>query len=229
MPQGSHNMTLHPSGDYLYNSNSDLYGADTTPNVTIYDVRKPMAPKKVQEYEIPFTPGSLGSESHDITFNKSGTRAYVAALSQTLILDTTDPRKPRAHQQDRRPGDQRRPPVRPVPRERARTAPGASCSSSPTSAPARRRARSAPAAACTSTTSPAPRSRARRRSAPGSSPPTQPQDGATCTSHVLRIYPRQKMMTIAWYSQGVRVLDISGLATYEGSPDRHRRSVTASA
>ena len=54
-------------------------------------------------------------------------------------------------------------------------------------------------------------------------PTTQPQDGATCTSHVLRIYPRQKMMTIAWYSQGVRVLDISGLATFEGSPDRRRR------
>ncbi len=49
-------------------------------------------------------------------------------------------------------------------------------------------------------------------------PTTQPQDGATCTSHVLRIYPRQQMMTISWYSQGVRVLDISGLATYEGSP-----------
>jgi hypothetical protein len=25
-------------------------------------------------------------------------------------------------------------------------------------------------------------------------------------------------MTISWYSQGVRVLDIAGLATYEGSP-----------
>jgi hypothetical protein len=26
------------------------------------------------------------------------------------------------------------------------------------------------------------------------------------------------MLTIAWYAQGVRVLDISGLATYQGSP-----------
>ena len=43
-------------------------------------------------------------------------------------------------------------------------------------------------------------------------PAVQPQGGATCTSHVLRIYPRQEMLTIAWYSQGVRVLDISGLA-----------------
>ena len=49
-------------------------------------------------------------------------------------------------------------------------------------------------------------------------PKVQPQDGATCTSHVLRIYPKQKLMTIAWYSQGVRVLDISGLARFQGTP-----------
>jgi hypothetical protein len=48
-------------------------------------------------------------------------------------------------------------------------------------------------------------------------PVIQPQDGTTCTSHVLRIYPDQEMLTIAWYGQGVRVLDISGLATAEGS------------
>ena len=49
-------------------------------------------------------------------------------------------------------------------------------------------------------------------------PATQPQDGATCTSHVLRIYPRQQMMTISWYSQGVRVLDISPGSRPRGSP-----------
>jgi len=94
VPQGSHNMTLHPSGDYLYNSNSDLYSDDVTPNVTIYDVRNPRDPKQVQEYELPFTPGSLGTESHDITFDARGNRAYVAALSQTLVLDTSNPAKP---------------------------------------------------------------------------------------------------------------------------------------
>ncbi|MGH3986348.1 MAG: hypothetical protein ACRDTZ_03400, partial [Pseudonocardiaceae bacterium] len=49
-------------------------------------------------------------------------------------------------------------------------------------------------------------------------PVIQPQAGATCTSHVLRIYPDQEMLTIAWYAQGVRVLDISGLADVTGSP-----------
>jgi hypothetical protein len=32
-----------------------------------------------------------------------------------------------------------------------------------------------------------------------------------CTSHVLRMHPDEKIMTIAWYGAGVRVLDISGL------------------
>jgi hypothetical protein len=32
-----------------------------------------------------------------------------------------------------------------------------------------------------------------------------------CTSHVLRLYPEQKVMTVAWYNGGVRVVDISGL------------------
>jgi hypothetical protein len=33
----------------------------------------------------------------------------------------------------------------------------------------------------------------------------------TCTSHVLRMYPDEQIMTIAWYNAGVRVVDISGL------------------
>ncbi len=39
---------------------------------------------------LPIRPG-LGTESHDITFNADGNRAYSAALSQTVIIDTTDP------------------------------------------------------------------------------------------------------------------------------------------
>ena len=54
-------------------------------------------------------------------------------------------------------------------------------------------------------------------------PAVQPQDGATCTSHVLRVYPEQEMLTIAWYAQGVRVLDISGLADVEVAGERRDR------
>ena len=70
---------------------------------------------------------------------------------------------------------------------------------------------------CTSMTSPGSRSARPEKVGTWFIPAATVQAGATCTSHVLRVYPRQQMMTIAWYAQGVRVLDISGLATVEGS------------
>ena len=91
--EGSHNMTVHPSGDYLYNSNSDLL-TNTAPEIAIFDIKDPAQPRLVQEYALPFVPTSLGSNPHDIFFDPSGDRAYVAALSQTVILDTTDPEAP---------------------------------------------------------------------------------------------------------------------------------------
>lgn len=217
VPQGSHNMTLHPSGNYLYNSNSDLYTSGKIPNVTIYDVRTPQEPKKVQDYELPFTPGSLGTESHDITFNKRGNRAYVAALSQTLVLDTSDPKNPVliskivdptinvVHQSDpfrvQRPDGTWRT-LLVITDERAGAAGSVEC----------------PGGGLHVYDVTGAKEQEPEKIGTWFIPATQPQAGATCTSHVLRIYPRQQMMTISWYSQGVRVLDISGLATYEGSP-----------
>ncbi|MGH3361553.1 MAG: LVIVD repeat-containing protein [Nocardioides sp.] len=213
--RGSHNMTIHPSGDYLYNSNSDLI-TSTNPTITIYDVRDPAQPKKVQDYSIPFVPLSLGSESHDITFNESGTRAYSAALSQTLILDTSDPRNPEqvtqildpainvVHQSDpvtmeRPDGSQRELLI--ITDERAGAAASAECPGG-----------GLHVYDITAEQSP-------EKLGTWYIPAMTVQDGATCTSHVLRIYPEQEMATIAWYAQGVRVLDISGLSTFEGGPE----------
>ena len=174
MPRGSHNMTVHPSGDYLYNSNSDLV-TSTAPAITIYDISQPETPRKVQDYPIPFVPLSLGSESHDITFNADGTRAYSAALSQTLVLDTTDPANPEqvaqildpainvAHQAD--------PVADPGGRQRARGPRG------------HRRARRRGGQRGVSGRRPAPlrhhreKERAPRRSAPGSSPSSSRRTG----------------------------------------------------
>lgn len=216
VPRGSHNMTIHPSGDYLYNSNSDL-ATSTSPTITIYDISKPSRPKKVQDYAIPFVPTSLGSESHDITFNKSGTRAYSAALSQTLVLDTTDPAHPKqvsqivdpsinvVHQADpvtlTRPDGTKRT-LLVITDERAGAAGSVEC----------------PGGGLHVYDITGDKERSPEKVGTWVIPAATVQDGATCTSHVLRIYPRQQMMTIAWYSQGVRVLDISGLATAEPSP-----------
>lgn len=214
--RGSHNMTIHPSGRYLYNSNSDLV-TSTEPSITIYDVSRPTRPVKVQDYRIPFVPTSLGSESHDITFNASGTRAYAGALSQTLVLDTSDPRNPRqvsqivdpsinvVHQADpvtltRKNGTKRT--VLVVTDERAGAAASAEC----------------PGGGLHLFDITGAKERNPEKMGAWFIPAVQPQAGATCTSHVLRIYPRQKLMTIAWYSQGVRVIDISGLARFQGSP-----------
>ena len=92
IPQGSHNQSVHPSGNYLYNSNSDLI-TSISPAIEIVDIRNPRAPRAAGELALPTRPG-LGTESHDISFNRSGTRAYSAALSQGVIIDTTDPAKP---------------------------------------------------------------------------------------------------------------------------------------
>ncbi len=214
---GSHNMTIHPSGKYLYNSNSDLLTAGVSPFITIYDISAPTKPRFVQDFEIPFVPTSLGSESHDITFSADGTRAYSAALSQTLVLDTTDPADPEvvgqiidpavnvAHQADpitMKDSDGVERTVLVVTDERAGAAASVECpggglhlydiTGDLETAPAKIGAWFAPAFSL--------------------------QDGSTCTSHVLRIYPRQKLMTIAWYAQGVRVIDLSGLADAAADP-----------
>jgi hypothetical protein len=216
VPRGSHNMTVHPSGRYLYNSNSDLL-TSTAPTITIYDISQPETPKKVQDYPLPFVPLSLGSESHDITFNADGSRAYSAALSQTLVLDTTDPAAPAqvaqildpainvAHQADpvtltREDGSERE--VLVVTDERAGAAASAEC----------------PGGGLHLYDVTGAKEQSPEKIGTWFIPAVQPQDGATCTSHVLRIYPEQQMLTIAWYAQGVRVLDISGLADVEGSP-----------
>jgi hypothetical protein len=90
--QGSHNMTVHPSGNFLYNSNSDLI-TSIEPAIEVVDISDPAAPVHAGELALPTRPG-LGTESHDITFNRDGSRAYSAALSQGVIIDTTDPANP---------------------------------------------------------------------------------------------------------------------------------------
>jgi hypothetical protein len=90
--QGSHNETVHPSGNWLYNSNSDLI-TSTSPAIEYFDISNPRAPFKAGELSLPVRPG-LGTESHDISFSDDGNRAYSAALSQGVIIDTSDPGAP---------------------------------------------------------------------------------------------------------------------------------------
>ena len=91
-PQGSHNNSVHPSGNFVYNSNSDLI-TSLSPAIEVFDISNPSRPKDAGELPYTGLPG-LGTESHDITFSGDGTRAYSAALSHGVIIDTTNPGEP---------------------------------------------------------------------------------------------------------------------------------------
>jgi hypothetical protein len=217
VPEGSHNMTVHPSGNFLYNSNSDLLvrtpiGPRTTtsasPKITIFDISTPESPEKVQDFPLQYVPTSLGSESHDITFSADGTRAYSAALSQTLILDTTDPRNPRqiaqildptvelSHGADpitlkKSDGTDRE--LLLISDEHAGAATGTHCPGG--------------GVHIYDITDEANPKKMGIWYIAESRPST-----ATCTAHVFRMHGDQGLFTIAWYDQGVRVVDVQGLA-----------------
>ncbi len=94
VPEGSHNGSVHPSGNFFYNSNSSLL-TSTKPGIEVYDISDVTAPKRLTKLALPYVPLSLGSESHDITFNTEGDRAYSAALSQGVIINTENPAEPK--------------------------------------------------------------------------------------------------------------------------------------
>ena len=93
---GVHNSTWHPGGRYVYISDSELEPSPTEPagqnhgRIQIVDLANPRKPVMIGQLALP-----PGLSSHDVTFNKSGTRGYSAAITQTLVLDTHYPATPR--------------------------------------------------------------------------------------------------------------------------------------
>ena len=91
---GVHNVTWHPGGRYAYVSDSELtpeLGVPFGGRIQIIDLANPAKPKHVSTFLL------VGDRmsTHDITFNKKGTRAYVAAIMETYILDTSAPAEPK--------------------------------------------------------------------------------------------------------------------------------------
>lgn len=218
--RGSHNMTVHPGGRYLYNSNSEGRTSSTQPHIEIIDISTPETPRRLPDFPIPYgaDPDGFGSEAHDVTFSADGSRGYVAASDQTLILDTTDPTQPAmvgrivdpsihfVHQADpvaltRGDGTTRELLI--VTDEQDGGAPNGNCPGGGLHVYDITGANEADP----------------RKLGTWFIDDRRAQGQGACTSHVLRIYPEQGLATIAWYLDGVRVLDISGLAEVEGSPD----------
>jgi hypothetical protein len=200
-PKGSHNQTVHPSGDFLYNSNSELGpGTGVIEVVDISDLANPR--------EVATLPLDTGLDSHDITFNADGTRAYSAAISHTLVIDTTDPANPSVigriidptinihHQSDPiEVGDKT---LLIVTDELAGAAGNGFC----------------PGGGLHIFDITGDRERLPVKVGYFNIPDARPTAGAsiTCTSHVLKIHPDEMLMTIAWYAAGTRIVDLSGLA-----------------
>ena len=213
VPKGSHNQTVHPSGKFLYNSNSDLITSAGSQAIEVYDITNFAAPKLAKSLALPLRPG-LGTESHDITFNTAGTRAYSAALSQGVIINTETPGDPTIvtsfidpsinvwHQSDPvtlTAADGTRREFLIVEDEYAGAAGGPHCPSG--------------GVHVFDITGDKERNPAKvgywniddmRLTSPT----------GRCTAHVFDIHERQGLMTIAFYNGGVRVVDLSGLIGY---------------
>ena len=224
--KGAHNMTVHPSGMYLYESNSQLYTTAADAGIEVFDIRNFAAPKRVAKLTLPPTPG-LGAESHDLTFNNRGTRAYSAALSQTVSINTQDPANPsiisvivdptiNVHHQadpvtltDKTTGQKRR--FLFIEDEFVGALGTGQCPNG-----------GVHVYDITGPLENAPvkvgywnideiRETDSGITNTGTALPFGPLEMNSCTAHVFNIHPNQALMTIAFYNGGVRVVDLSGL------------------
>ena len=212
--KGSHNQTVHPSGRFLYNSNSDLITSAGGQAIEVYDITRFRSPQLATKLALPLRPG-LGTESHDITFNTSGSRAYSAALSQTVIIGTrrasqpriistfTDPTINVVHQSDpftltAKDGSKRDFLI--VEDEYAGAAGGPHCPSG--------------GVHVFETTGDLEKNPRKVGYWNIGDAGLTPQPTGRCTAHVFDIREKAGIMTIAFYNGGVRIVDISNLAGY---------------
>jgi hypothetical protein len=211
---GAHNTTVHPTKPLLYISESESLNPDPNALQPVYvvDLANPRKPRLAKTITL-----GPGDSPHDITFNAKGTRAYVAAGfgGVTFILDTTAPFEPKvvgkvadpainfAHQADPTPNGK----YLLITDELAGAEGNSYCPGggihvwdiSNEAAPVKVGAYFIP------------------DTFPSADPGPRPNIVGVgpkvfrCTAHVMRMSPDGKTLTMAWYSQGIQVLDLTGL------------------
>lgn len=87
-PDRSHNLTSHPSGNYLYNSSNRISAA--VGSLEVFDIRGLTNPRALPSLNL-----DTGINARDLTFNADGTRAYAASINHTLIIDTSKSETPK--------------------------------------------------------------------------------------------------------------------------------------
>ncbi len=207
---GSHNMTVHPSGKYMYNSNNDIDAGGT---IEVVDISNLAKPKTVNTLDI-----GPGLDAHDVSFNAKGDRAYSAAVTHSVVLDTSKPAKPRVIGRVYDPSINIHHQAEPVTIEDAVLGKKTFLVITDELAGALGNG-ACPGGGLHVFDVTGQLEQAPVKIGYWNAPEIKPAGGGgvtgdslTCTSHVLRMYPKQKLMTIAWYNAGVRVVDISGLA-----------------
>lgn len=216
VPKGSHNQSVHPSGNWLYNSNSQLYTTAGNAGIEVYDIRDLAKPRLAAVLPLPPVPG-LGAESHDITFNEDGSRAYSAALSQTVVIDTSVVDRPEiisvivdptinVHHQSTKVTltDETLGVTRDLLFIEDELAGAAGFDPCPSGG--------LHVYDVTGPLEAAPVKVGYWNIADLRYPTAEGNVGAQCTMHVFRIHPEEGILTAAFYNGGVRVVDISSLA-----------------
>jgi hypothetical protein len=211
MRKGSHQTTVHPGGDYVYNS-AAVVGVDAQNigTIEVYDVSDPHNPELVDELRL-----ETGLDSHDMTFSDDGERLFVAALTHSFVIDTSDPANPSVISRIFDPAinihhDAHRVTVGTPAGERdflllgdelGGATPAGFCPGGGIhvyditgpleAAPVKVGAFFIPEIRAT---------------------PVDPGGVRTCTAHVIQPLEGTTLLSVAWYNAGVRILDYSGLA-----------------
>ena len=87
---GSHSTAAHPSKPLVYNApEGSPVPARTPPDLEVWSIANPARPKLVNTIPLPGV-----NSSHDISFNKDGSMAAIAAITAFHLVDTSDPTKP---------------------------------------------------------------------------------------------------------------------------------------
>jgi hypothetical protein len=220
MRKGTHQTTVHPSGDFIYNSAAVV--VTTRPgSIEVYDVSNLHAKdtgnlKPVAELDL-----LTGLDVHDMTFDPDGDRLYAAALTHSFVIDTSSPEAPRIVGRIYDPAvnihhDAHKVTVKGTLGDRDFMLIGDELAGAAGNAVC-------PGGGIHVYDITGDLENAPLKVGAFFIPDVRPSGAAgngvslTCTAHVIQPIPGTTLLSVAWYNAGVRILDYSGLGDLNGA------------